>query len=137
MNIIQTYAKNLPTHWALPETPDVELTFDQTQRLALMCAERAVRVFAPAALRFNGFEGRAAQLESLPELICPETARIREASSVCATTGAAVDAAYAAAEGTTYHAHIASREAAVAAGYSCCHLEAVELVGDMIEEVAP
>ncbi len=91
---------------------------DLCKTFALRWADKAVRVYAPIALRKLGFEADAAKLEALPAIVDESTAKnaARAARSAADEADAAAYAAYAAyAADAAYAAGDAAAYAAIAA----------------------
>lgn len=105
------------------------------ERLMFLCADRAVRVFAPIALRRAGEESGAQRLESLPPVVDKETALVaRDAAYNAAWADNAANAAYAAANAAynADNAAWAANAAANAATSAYAWDEGFQLLDDMI-----
>lgn len=113
------------------------------QVAAFMCADRAVRVFAPLALDAAGLPDEATKLRELPEIVDKQTGDAADAyaaagdaaASAYAAAGDAYDAyayAYAADADAYAYAYAAARAAACAAARAAAWPESVQLLKDLI-----
>jgi len=111
---------------------------DLEQRIAYMCADRAVRVFAPIALRRAGMEDDARRLEELPEIVDEESASAaaraaRRAADRAACNRATYRAAHSATHSATHSAACSAAHSAAASAYSVAYDEGFRLLDDIID----
>ena len=108
---------------------------------AFVCADRAVRVFAPKALVVAGLQSAAASLRTRPPIVDRETALAGQAAARCATSAAAaattVTAAAAAATAAyaayaaTYATYATTAATAAYAAYAATAANILQLILDL------
>jgi hypothetical protein len=90
---------NYATAWATCERGDwmlwllARLKHELTTAIAFWCADRAVRIHAPAALDAAGLHEEAAKLRALPPIVDEATARWGAASAASAASAACATSA--------------------------------------------